>query len=236
MSSYSALPIFKPLVLAPDPNSWLQAENSGDTGGPSMVVPHGSYTLGEDENGNLRVGLSPVSAASSTPWDTFYFYNDVGFQTDVRLLSQEIGFNFPTAADFAACEAFEWEMEYAVNGDVWNCGWQVLPAADSNSVQVRIFNDTLQVWKALPTSVTVAAPFFGRMIRIVTEHTLTADHETHVAVWFDGKRFPVNVSQQVLRGRWPKGVNYLHTAFQFDCKQAGTPFTAIVASAGVTEK
>lgn len=217
--------IFSPKILSPDHDQWQQPANVGNSGGGNPAVPHGTYTLGLDEEGNLSVYVVPVV---STPWDTFYFFQPMGSYPRVSLLAQRFAFTFPTQADLDNCGAFEWQVQQVVSGTVWNCGWQIRLDHSSSPAkgQLYTFDYKSGQWIIVPGLTFNPSP--GQSITISTEHMLSSKFSMHEALWINGKRYPVSISRPAVPNVYP-GQTRLDVAFQIDSIKQALPIRVVIS-------
>lgn len=91
---------------------WVEMTDSPDK-------PHGTSTLISGP-GQLGVTVKPARL-----WDNFYILNRTGpLPKPFSRLIYRVMFGFATPADFAACNAFEFECQARVNGFIFNFAWQ----------------------------------------------------------------------------------------------------------------
>ena len=127
-----------------------------------------------------------------------------------------LGFVFPTAADLAACQAVEFELQQNVGNRVYNMAWQ---ADIRGSGLWRTFDYTRSVW--VPTAINVAFAA-GEWVDVAATFLRGADDTlTHLTLRLNGKTTALNVK----RISTPKvEPYYVHAAFQLDTENPALPY------------
>jgi hypothetical protein len=196
------------------PVMWVQPGNVGNSGGGSPA-PHGTYILTPGDPMVVRV--SPAEA-----FDNFYFFDRVGQFPNLTKFNWSGSFSFPTASDLAACQALEWQWQQCVNGAVWNGAWQI--SLKPSPPVLRYYEFNRDVWTAFaPFDASLLAP--GKVLSVMSEHSIDPTHETHIAITLNGVRIPVSFTQANTPNKYPPSAVSLDVAFQLDANSKGTPYT-----------
>jgi len=197
---------------------WLQAGNSGDSGGGSSK-PNGTFTI--------VPGDTVFSAKGNYPYNNGYWYLPItgNFDADT-LFSYSLQFMLPTAADLSACQAVEFELQQNVGGNIYNMAWQ---ADIKGSGLWRTFNYTTSAWEATTIPVKLIA---GEWTAITATFLRSASGTlTHVDFTLNGVTTPINVT----RAATPMvQSDYLHAAFQLDSNGMTPPTPYICHVKGMT--
>lgn len=195
---------------------WIQPANAGDTGG-SSDKPSGTFVM---------VPGATFSAAGAYPYNNGYWYKKwLGVQASS--LVQTLSVTFPTAADVAACQAIEFELQQSDGERVYNMAWQC-PVRRTGFW--RTFDYTTHKWEETTIPATTFVP--GQRVDLIAKYLLTPDATTHVSLTIDGVEYPVNISRVPTA---KASSQYLSIGFQLDSdsKTPPTPYKVFVRNINI---
>ena len=135
---------------------------------------------------------------------------------------------FPTAADIAACNAFEEDRQDNPGSMIFNWGFQLLLDGSKNAgfrIWNRSANNGAGAWEGpfLPESAIAFTPNVPKQITVLKSRD--SAHLTYLGVAIDGVFTPLNITYPAV----PKQQNsYVNTAWQLDSKGKGAPITCFV--------
>lgn len=186
---------------------WLQPGNVGNTGGGSPV-PHGTYEL------SLGSTVTPAMAViqPAYPYDNYYFYRTLGQFNAATQFQLAMEFMLPTAADLAASQAIEMELQQANGAFIFNMALQFTLAGPRT---LKIFNYATKVWEDTGIAFTLLP---GNWMAVAAQFARTATAMTHVGVYLNGTHYPIGKTH----AGTSSGSSYLNAAFQMD-STGGTP-------------
>jgi len=200
---------------------WIQPGNVGDTGGGSSAAPTGTFLL--------TTG-SVFSAKGAAPYNNGYFYKVIaGNFAASTLYTYGLDFMFPTAADLAASQGIEFEIQLNIGSKIYNMAWQ---ADFLGSKLWRTFDYNLSDWE--PTSIAIVPPVPGVFTSVQGKFLCDgAGNTTHLTFTVDGVEYPVNVTRPATA---KVESNYLHAAFQLDSNglTPPTPYSCHVQNITLT--
>lgn len=209
---------------------WIQPGNVGDTGGGSTIL-NGTFlmtpaTLEIPAAAAVPAAPAIFSAQGNYPYNNGYWYCVIpGAWDAMTYFRYQLQFMLPTAADLAASEAVEFELQQNVGSHIYNMAWQ----ADIAGTKVwRTFDYNLSEW--VPTSIPVSiVPGQWNVIEAV--YLRGADGSlTHISLSINGVIYPVNITKTAT----PKvESDYVHCAFQLDSGSPAVPYTCHVQGVNV---
>lgn len=200
---------------------WLQPGNVGNTGGGS-ALPHGTSIWATALGSATVITVKPV-AIDSKQSDDFYYYMLLPFpaSTPRRFIWKASNYSCRTAADWANCQALEFQNEIIIAGHVHNMGWQFNP----HEKAMKYFNFVAQQWQAFGG---IPLPDMGQPCSVLAEFSIDRDAHTttHEAITLNGTRYLVNVTQPC--GGKPATVSKFTTSVQLDCKPNAPSYSALL--------
>lgn len=206
--------------------AWIAPANVGDTGGASNL-PAGTSVL---------IPGSPLTERF-TPAHSFnnaYIYLELeklATASGALLTSAElqalstftISLEFSLPKERKTWQAFEFELQYANAGWVYNMAWQILPTG-----ALRAFQYITKQWVDTGLRCNASELDAGQIMRVIAEFRANqnAMAETHTRITVDGTVMPVNFSQPAESGVG----EYMHCAFQVDTDAKQDTYTLAVGN------
>lgn len=199
-------------------SNWQQPGNVGNSGGGS-TQPHGTFLMTPAVPGQF-------SAKPASPYDNGYNYIDLtpdfspGFTPSY--FAYKLQFMFPTAADLAACQANEFELQQNFNNHVFNMAWSPFGGLWHS------FDYNVSKW--IPTTIpAVLTP--GQWVKVRADFLRGADNTlTHLTLRVNGKTNAVNIKRPATPKVEP---GYIHAAFQLDTESPALPYRVEVRGMSV---
>lgn len=220
------------------PDWILPKGNVGDTGGGNnQAAGHFDIAIG-------TLGAAPTPMLLK--WNPAHAYNGGYafrncrelFTPNLKRFRYDLLWTYQSDADMKASQAFEFELEHCVAGEVWNAAWQFNLAG--HAWRTFFYNPPPEYkddkWQptAIPFDPSLVA---GGKYMAVSSEFVKIDHigMIHVALIVNGVRYPLWRAYPSQPGRWGSGSNYLHAAVQLDAKGGATPaaYTVKLARAQV---
>lgn len=199
---------------------WTQPGNVGDSGGGSPKLP--------------GIGLWSSGSPAVVSWKPAYAYNNAYFLRTARAagaanamtyFEYRLRFMFPTAADIAAHQAFEFELQQNVGSRIYNMAWQRRPKDYWYS-----FNYNTSTWESSGIASGQLNP--GQWVDVSANFLRGGDSTlTHLALRVDGTTTPVNVTREATA---KAESNYLNAALQLDGNASAAPYECMVLDMGIT--
>ncbi len=204
--------------LENDVTAWVQAGNTGDTGGGSAKA-NGQFTI--------TPKATTFHADGAYAYNNGYWYRVLpGDWSNATLFKYSFQFRFPSAADLAACQAVEFELQQSLGGKIHNMAWQADYAATK---MWRPFDYSASKW--VDTSIQANPPEAGAWFTVEAVYLRTGDTVTHVSLTLDGVTHLVNFTRQATA---EPEADYVHAAFQLDSNSVPTPYSVEVQNMSVT--
>lgn len=201
---------------------WKQPSNVGDSGGPDPSKTPGVFAMTPGETATF-------SAHPAYPYNNGYWYMKWRAAQTVSSFLYDFWVQFPAAADLAACQALEFELQQSAGNYVYNMAWQVHPSA---ATPWRYFDKVKRQWIASATPNDPTVWQNAQWVRLAATYTRNSDQTvTHVALCVNGQWLPVGVTQPA---QPVTGPDYLAVAFQLDTVKAMTPYKVAVQRMRVT--
>lgn len=155
------------------------------------------------------------SAKGNYPWNNGYFYiNLPGAWDAMTFFDYRLQFMLPTAADFAACQAVEFELQQVTEGAIFNMAWQ---ADLKGSGKWRTFNYTTSTWEATAIPAIVKP---GQWVSVIARYLRAPSTLTHLTLSLNGIESIVNITRSATLFT---GSDYVHAAFQLDTLGSNPP-------------
>lgn len=189
---------------------WIQPGNVGDTGGGSSK-PNGAFAF-------RPACVAQFSAQGAYPYNNGFFYRKLGAFNHATEFEYAFEVMFPTAADLAASQAIEFELQQNVESRIYNMAWQANFAA---SKMWRTFDYGGSAWVASSVGIDDTTFIAGVWTRILAKFRRGADLTmTHVSLAVNDRVTPVNF----MCASTPRvESDYVHCAFQMDSNGDATP-------------
>lgn len=199
---------------------WTQPGTVGNTGGGSIAGP---------KQGGLTPGSPAVAFLKPTgPYQNQYNVRTVGAPGSANAMTMfryRLRFMFPTAADIAAHQAFEFELQQNVGSRIYNMAWQRRPNDEWYS-----FNYGSTSWEASGIAVGQLIP--GQWIDVEAAFLRGLDETmTHLTLGVDGVSNMVNVTREATARTES---DYLNAAFQLDGNSIAAPYEMMLQSVGIS--
>lgn len=190
-------------------SDWTQQE---DSPGPHGTCPITPGTIASP----MEVTFTPAKRAQGQPWDNAYIMHR-NSPTAATSFAYILNVVFPTTADIANCEAFEFELQHNLGPTIFNMAWQYLFGTGW-----RVFNYVSGVWEG-PVIPATPNPFMaGVPARIVALFNHDTELVTHVGLSINGVFTPLDI---VHAGKAQQQNPYLNNAVQIDSKGQGAPIS-----------
>ena len=211
-------------------SDWIQASNTGDTGGGS-AKPNGTFmmkpaTLEIPATAAVPAAPAMFSAEGKYPYNNGYWYIVIpGAWNAMTYFCYEVQFMLPTMADLDACRAVEFELQQNVGGHIYKMAWQ---AYIKGTGVWRTFDYNTSQWvpTVIPVSITA-----GEWTAMEAVYLRGEDcNLTHVSLSVNGTRHPVNITKAAtakVQG------DYVHCAFQLDSGSTPVPYVCHVQGVNV---
>ena len=212
-------------------SDWIQPSNTGDTGGGS-AKPNGTFLMTPATFATPAIAAVPAapatfSAQGNYAYNNGYWYRVIpGAWDAMTYFCYQLQFMLPTAADLAASQAVEFELQQNVGSHIYNMAWQ----ADIAGTKLwRTFDYNVSQW--IPTNIPVSiAPGEWNVVEAIFLRG-QAGTLTHVSLSLNGVVYPVNVTRPATA---KVQSDYLHCAFQLDSGSTPTPYTCKVQGVNVS--
>ncbi len=209
---------------------WIQPSNTGDTGGGS-TKPNGTFVMTSATLEIPAVAAVPSSPATFSaqgnyPYNNGYWYRVIpGAWDAMTYFCYQLQFMLPTAADLAASQAIEFELQQNVGGHIYNMAWQ----ADIAGTKVwRTFDYNTSQWIATNIPVSITPGEWNAIEAVFLRGE--AGTMTHVSLSLNGITHPVNITKTAT----PRvESDYVHCAFQLDSGSTAAPYTCKVQGVNI---
>lgn len=196
----------------------LQATDTW-TAEPDSSGPHGTISIlpGRKMMVQVKPALRPGGAS-----DNFYclkrLAQDNRFSAYQRFRYSMLW--YITATDLANCQAFEFELQQSVSGQVFNMAWQ----ADFAGLKLwRVFNYNTKAWEPTVIPVPPASLTGGYTTAFVAEFIRIGNQLTHLSLQVDSVKTPLYLSHPSTPLPVPVP-DYLNIAFQPDGNSKAAPY------------
>lgn len=154
-----------------------------------------------------------------------YFYKELGADAELSHFVYEVSFLFPTAADAAASQALELDLQQTISGVTFNWGLQFDFAED----EIRVWNRAIKQW--LPTGDQCPrwpTEEWQRVKLTVSRYLGTVDY---LLLNFNGNDLLLNkIEGTASVGEKPQ-INF---AIQLDSNQKGDPYRVMIDAVNIT--
>ena len=211
-------------------SDWIQAGNTGDTGGGS-AKPNGTFRMKPSTveiPATAAVPAAPAmfSAEGKYPYNNGYWYRVIpGAWNAMTYFCYQVQFMLPTAADLQACQAVEFELQQNVGGHIYNMAWQA-DIKGCGAWRTFDYNTSQWIQTSIPASLTA-----GEWMAVEAVYLRGADCTlTHVSLSVDGVVHPVNIRKA---GTPKVESDYVHCAFQLDSGSTPVPYVCHVQGVNV---
>jgi hypothetical protein len=199
--------------------NWVQPANAGDSGGSDPSKPSGVFQLTSGVVGTWSA--KPAYAHNNGYWYT----KRKGAQYDkARAFLQMLHVSFDNATQMNACEAFEFEIQQSLNGEVFDMAWQVRKPATSGAVFTFDKRPATHGWK--PTSMVIPPSVWkpGAMIPIAVTSRRNSD-QTFSYLTFAANGKQLLTSPIVQPCLLSTESNYVSIGFQLDTNDKATAYS-----------
>jgi hypothetical protein len=220
-----------PSPIIPNPWKWLAPKNAGDTGGPNSLPDglHGTCpTLRDNAPAETIIAFAPVVRAAGQPYNTLFIEQAVT-GTPVTFMSQGTNWTFVTQSAIDDLVAVETDLQFTLNGTVFDAGIQWL----LHSQQVRVFDYSLGAWQpgvSVGFTPTTSPSYVS--YEFMTEIALTSTHLTYTAIWIAGVRHTLGYTTIGVPNVYP-GATALNIGLQLDGDNTGRTASVVAETACV---
>jgi hypothetical protein len=204
--------------------NWVQPANAGDSGGSDPSKPSGSFYVTPGKIATFSA--QPAYAHNNGYW---YTKRKGAAYDSSHLFLQMFHLAFPDSASIGACEAFEFEMQQSLNGEIHDVAWQIRHPATSGAVFSFDKRVDTHGWKATTMVVPPATWKPGVMVPIVATARRNADQTfSYLSLTVAGKQLLTAPLVQPCLLKTES--NYLSVGFQLDTNATATPYKVLVES------
>lgn len=161
--------------------TWLLAPGaSANTGSTGSLA---TATQAQPSSSSAWFNIAPLGAYADAYW-----YKTLGANPSKTNYTYQLSFMFNTAADAAASQCVELDIQQCIGGIVYNTGVQF----NFQASQLRVWNRSAGAWVATGTS----CPRWvaGQWMHIFVENHRDASNVYSDAITINGVRTPINLS------------------------------------------
>lgn len=185
--------------------AWSQPGNVGNKGGGNKVKPHGSF----DWIPASGLSTPAIFSCQAIDWDNFYLYmrfpNLWSATLPSRLTMVHVFGGSPIPI-----QAIEWQCQIT---DEQNRTHNMAFQLEVPRKEVSIYDKATELWE--PTK-GIPFPDFSNPVTVVSEFALDPGSTTHVAISFNGVRYPIGTTKTTVKQQL--GQKYT-TGIQIDPKK-----------------
>lgn len=204
------------------PFQWIQAGNSGNSGG-SSPLPHGTCTWAATPGQPTLIGVKPVNISPKS--DNFFFYMVLPYPTlpPMRMRFGSGNYAAKSPADWAKSQQMEFQTEFKGGGYQYTNGWRISP-----TLGLGYFDKLNETWKQFLVNGKPVLQNMGTSTNWLAECSMDTTKHTITFEWIVVENQFYKVGATLAANTISSAEKEFSVSVQLDCQANALPYSAVL--------